>query len=91
MGGIGRIVGPTGGYLIGYLPAVFIIGTISKKGADRIGYDIAAMIMEEAYDDLDGPVKRICGKNTTIPYNLELEKVCVPTVEEIVEGVLETI
>ena len=26
------------------------------------------MIMEEAYDDLDGPVKRICGKNTTVPY-----------------------
>jgi pyruvate dehydrogenase E1 component beta subunit len=47
------------------------------------------MIMEEAYDDLDGPVQRICGKNTAIPYNLELEKVCVPTVEEIVEGVLK--
>ena len=24
LGGIGRIVGPTGGYLIGYLPAVFV-------------------------------------------------------------------
>jgi biotin transport system substrate-specific component len=44
MGGIGRIVGPTGGYLIGYLPAVFIIGYISAKGAARMGYDIIAMI-----------------------------------------------
>ena len=44
MGGIGRIVGPTGGYLIGYLPAVFIIGYISAKGAARMGYDIVAMI-----------------------------------------------
>lgn len=52
---------------------------------------IAAMIMEEAYDDLDGPVMRICGKNTTIPYNLELEKVCVPSVEDIIEGVLEMV
>lgn len=60
-----------------------------KRGG--IGGDIAAMIMEEAYDDLDGPVKRICGKITTIPYNLELEKVCVPSVEEIIEGVLEMI
>ncbi len=60
-----------------------------KRGG--IGGDIAAMIMEEAYDDLDGPVKRICGKNTTIRYNLELEKVCVPTVEEIVEGILEMV
>ena len=58
-----------------------------KRGG--VGGDIASMIMEEAYDDLDGPVKRICGKNTTIPYNLELEKACVPSVEEIIEGILE--
>jgi pyruvate dehydrogenase E1 component beta subunit len=60
-----------------------------KRGG--VGGDIAAMIMEEAYDDLDGPVLRICGKNTIIPYNLELEKVCVPSVEEIVEMVLEMV
>jgi pyruvate dehydrogenase E1 component beta subunit len=60
-----------------------------KRGG--VGGDIASMIMEEAYDDLDGPVKRICGKNTTIPYNLELEKACVPSVEEIIEGVLEMV
>ena len=44
MGGIGRIIGPTGGYLIGYLPAVFIIGTISEKGAARISFDMVAMV-----------------------------------------------
>jgi len=66
--------------------AVVVHEAIKRGG---IGGDIAAMIMEEAYDDLDGPVKRICGKNTTIPYNLELEKICVPSVEEIIEGVLE--
>ena len=60
-----------------------------KRGG--VGGDIAAMIMEQAYDDLDGPVKRICGKNTTIPYNLELEKVCVPSVEDIIEGILEMV
>ena len=60
-----------------------------KRGG--VGGDIAAMIMEEAYDDLDAPVMRIAGKNTTIPYNLELEKVCVPTVEDIVEGILEMV
>jgi len=60
-----------------------------KRGG--VGGDIASMIMEEAYDDLDGPVKRICGKNTTIPYNLELEKACVPSVEEIIAGILEMV
>ncbi len=49
------------------------------------------MIMEEAYDDLDGPVIRICGKDTPVPYNLELEKVCVPSVEDIIEGVLQVV
>ena len=58
-----------------------------KRGG--VGGDIAAMIMEEAYDDLDAPVMRIAGKNTTIPYNLALEKTCTPTVEEIVEGILD--
>ena len=60
-----------------------------KRGG--IGGDIAAMIMEEAYDDLDAPVLRIAGKNTTIPYNLELEKASIPSVEDIVEGVLELV
>lgn len=63
-----------------------IVHEACKRGG--IGGDIAAMLMEEAYDDLDGPVKRICGKNTTVPYNLALERVCVPQVPEIVEGVL---
>lgn len=44
MGGVGRIVGPTGGYLIGYLPAVFIVGYISKKGKGRVARDIIGML-----------------------------------------------
>ncbi len=44
LGGIGRIVGPTGGYLMGYLPAVFIAGYISEKTDHRLGWDILAMI-----------------------------------------------
>ena len=66
-----------------------IVHEAVKRGG--VGGDIAAMIMEEAYDDLDAPVNRIGGKNTTIPYNLGLEKVCIPTTEEIIEGVLELV
>ena len=44
LGGIGRIVGPTGGYLIGFLPAVFLIGWISSKGKGKALYDILAMV-----------------------------------------------
>jgi len=44
LGGIGRLIGPTGGYLIGYLPTVFIIGKISKRIHPQMVYDVLAMI-----------------------------------------------
>jgi biotin transport system substrate-specific component len=44
LGGIGRIVGPTGGYLIGYLPTVFLIGKISNRAHPRVLFDVLAMI-----------------------------------------------
>ncbi len=44
-GGIGVLAGPTGGYLIGYLPMVLIIGLIAKKMDKRMVYDILAMIL----------------------------------------------
>ncbi len=45
MGGIGRLVGPTGGYLIGFLPAVYLIGIISEKGEQRLIFDVIAMVV----------------------------------------------
>ena len=42
-GGIGRFAGPTGGYLIGYLPAVFIVGLLSKY--EKTELDIIGMIL----------------------------------------------
>lgn len=43
-GGVGRILGPTGGYLIGYLPVVFLIGFIAERAKGRVPFDILAMI-----------------------------------------------
>lgn len=43
-GGIGRLLGPTGGYLLGYIPAVFLIGILSEKGKGKIFIDVLAMI-----------------------------------------------
>jgi len=42
--GIGRVMGPTGGYLLGYLPAVWVAAWLSQKGGQRTATDIAAMI-----------------------------------------------
>jgi pyruvate dehydrogenase E1 component beta subunit len=61
-----------------------VVHEACKRGG--VGGDIAAMLMEEAYDDLDGPVVRVAGKNTPVPYNVRIEQACVPSVEDIVEG-----
>jgi len=52
-----------------------------------IGGDIVANVVSDAFYDLEAPVKRIAGKNTIIPFNVSLEKECIPSVDEIVEGV----
>lgn len=43
-GGIGRLFGPTGGYLFGYLPAVLISGYVSERLGKTKFADGAAMV-----------------------------------------------
>ncbi len=51
-----------------------------------IGAEIAAVIMEHAFDDLDAPVARIAGADVPMPYAANLEKLALPTVEQIIEA-----
>ncbi len=44
-GGIGRLMGPTGGYLAGYLPAVFFVGLISEKLGHHPAADVLAGVV----------------------------------------------
>jgi pyruvate/2-oxoglutarate/acetoin dehydrogenase E1 component len=53
------------------------------------GAEIAAMVAEEAFDDLDAPPKRLAGLETPIPYARHLEKTVVPQVEDIVRAAKE--
>ncbi len=43
--GIGKLFGPTGGYLLGYLPCVFITASISKALGKKMSSDIIAMVI----------------------------------------------
>jgi pyruvate dehydrogenase E1 component beta subunit len=49
-----------------------------------IGSEIAAIMMEECFDWLDAPVKRVTGKDVPLPYAANLERLAVPQVEDIV-------
>ena len=48
------------------------------------GGEIAAIVAEEAFDDLDAPPRRLAGVETPIPYAAHLERGVVPQVEDIV-------
>ena len=52
-----------------------------------VGSEIAARISEKAFDYLDAPVTRICGKDVPMPYAANLEKLALPSIAEIVEAV----
>ena len=49
-----------------------------------IGAELSAIMMEEAFDWLDAPLKRVAGKDVPLPYAANLERLAVPQVEEIV-------
>ena len=49
-----------------------------------IGSEIAAQLMTHAFDWLDAPVTRVAGKDVPMPYAANLEKLALPTVEDVV-------
>jgi pyruvate dehydrogenase E1 component beta subunit len=51
-----------------------------------VGAEIAARVMEEAFDYLDAPVARVTGKDVPMPYAANLEKLALPSVAEVVEA-----
>src|SRR5215216_1184631 len=51
-----------------------------------IGAEIAARIVEHAFDYLDAPVLRVTGKDVPMPYAANLEKLALPTVAEVVQA-----
>jgi 2-oxoisovalerate dehydrogenase E1 component beta subunit len=50
-----------------------------------IAGEIAAIVFEEAFEDLDGPVLRVAALDTPVPYAPSLEERFLPQVKDIVE------
>jgi pyruvate dehydrogenase E1 component beta subunit len=49
-----------------------------------VGAEIAARLMDHAFDYLDAPVARVSGKDVPMPYAANLEKLALPSVAEVV-------
>ena len=52
-----------------------------------VSSEIAMRVMEHAFDYLDAPPVRVCGKDVPMPYAANLEKLALPSVEEVVAAV----
>lgn len=52
-----------------------------------IGSEIAAVIMEHGFDDLDAPLLRVTARDVPLPYAANLEKLALPQVEDIINSV----
>ena len=62
-----------------------IVSEDCKTGG--VAAEISSIIMEEAFDQLDAPVKRVSSKDIVIPYGYELEKAYLPQEEDIISAV----
>jgi pyruvate dehydrogenase E1 component beta subunit len=51
--------------------------------------EISAQIMEQAFDELDSPVRRVCSVEVPVPYAKHMEDAALPQPEKIVDAVMQ--
>jgi pyruvate dehydrogenase E1 component beta subunit len=56
-----------------------------------VGANLAALIGEQAFDELDAPVQRVTGADVPMPYSKPLEDIAYPHEPQIVAAVLATL
>ncbi len=74
-----------------------VIASVQKTGRlvtveegfpqSSVGDHLASQVMQRVFDYLDAPVITICGKDVPMPYAANLEKLALPSVEEVVAAV----
>ena len=55
-----------------------------------VGANLAALVQEQAFDDLDAPVQRVTGADVPMPYAKRLEQAAIPHSEHVVSAALAT-
>jgi len=68
---------------------VLVLHEDTRSGG--FGGEIAATIAEEAFEDLDAPVRRIAAPDTPVPFSPVLEKAFIPQVEDVARGLKELV
>ena len=52
-----------------------------------VGTEICARVAAEAFDHLDAPPLKVAGADVPMPYAANLEKLALPSVEEVIAAV----
>jgi pyruvate/2-oxoglutarate/acetoin dehydrogenase E1 component len=68
---------------------VLVLHEDTRSGG--FGGEIAATIAEEAFEDLDAPVRRIAAPDTPVPFSPVLEKAFIPQVDDVARGLRELV
>ena len=58
-----------------------------KADLEAARAEVAAMVAERAIDWLDAPIVRVGARDTPMPYNDKLERLVIPSADDIVEAV----
>jgi pyruvate dehydrogenase E1 component beta subunit len=56
-----------------------------------VGANLAALIQEQAFDDLDAPIGRVTGADVPMPYSKPLEQIAFPHEPQVVAAALATL
>jgi pyruvate/2-oxoglutarate/acetoin dehydrogenase E1 component len=56
-----------------------------------VGANLAALVGEQAFDELDAPVQRVSGADVPMPYSKPLEDIAYPHEAQVVHAVLQTL
>jgi pyruvate/2-oxoglutarate/acetoin dehydrogenase E1 component len=56
-----------------------------------VASEITAILMEEAFDYLDAPVKRVCALDVTVPYSKVLEERAIPQEHDLITAIREVL
>ena len=66
---------------------LLVVHEACRKGG--FGAEVAAIVIEKAFDYLDAPIVRLGAPDAPIPYNDELERYAIPSQDRIVEELRE--
>ena len=69
------------------LNIAYMTGEYPRATDTFIQREVAALIAEEAFEELDGPIMRLAAADTHIPYAPSLEEAILPNADDVAQAI----